>query len=270
MPATGTDARRRKILLMVAMVVGFVPLGALIFFVSVSLVILLLPALSLSGMVVIAAFPAFIICADLAVRGLRRSSHRRSWKFWGWSIAAAVWLMSVSIMIPDFQREAKQWRDEAVMSHLHWISGQATQFFLDNPSRLFVGYDQLVATDRFLERMKRFGGEDYRVLFPIGRDTRSLTITFPDGRSVSWGDPPGRWPDGVHTTTQPDGSRLETTWLHGMPDGPFRAYRADGKLWGEASYVHGRLVGPAWNYPRDELRFDESAPGPLPANSAQR
>ena len=49
--------------------------------------------------------------------------------------------------------------------------------------------------------------------------------------------------DGLHVTTPPAGGRFETTWRAGVPDGPFRAYYADGKLWAEATYVAGRPIG---------------------------
>lgn len=45
--------------------------------------------------------------------------------------------------------------------------------------------------------------------------------------------------DGLHVTTRPQGRRFETTWRGGVPDGPFRAFYADGKLWAEATYVRG-------------------------------
>jgi hypothetical protein len=45
--------------------------------------------------------------------------------------------------------------------------------------------------------------------------------------------------EGVHLTRPPAGGRFETTWRGGVPDGPFRATYADGKLWAEATYVRG-------------------------------
>jgi antitoxin component YwqK of YwqJK toxin-antitoxin module len=43
----------------------------------------------------------------------------------------------------------------------------------------------------------------------------------------------------VYVTKAPAEGRYETTCANGVPDGPFRAYYADGKLWAEATYVRG-------------------------------
>lgn len=55
-------------------------------------------------------------------------------------------------------------------------------------------------------------------------------------------------PDGVHkvTVVEPPelkGRQFETPYRSGVPDGRFRAFYADGRLWGEAMYQKGRLAG---------------------------
>jgi antitoxin component YwqK of YwqJK toxin-antitoxin module len=52
-----------------------------------------------------------------------------------------------------------------------------------------------------------------------------------------------RFSDGVYTTNLPGGARLETNYRGGRPDGAFRAFYGDGKLWAEATYVSGRPSG---------------------------
>jgi hypothetical protein len=66
----------------------------------------------------------------------------------------------------------------------------------------------------------------------------------------------GRDQDGVHTYQLPDGRRFEITYRGGVPDGPFRAFYADGKPWGEAIYRQGRVIE-AWIITRQGRRFDE-------------
>jgi tetratricopeptide (TPR) repeat protein len=70
----------------------------------------------------------------------------------------------------------------------------------------------------------------------------------------------GRDQDGVHTYQFPDGRRFEITYRSGVPDGPFRAYHADGAPWGEATYRKGRVVE-AWLITRDGRKFDELKDG---------
>jgi hypothetical protein len=66
----------------------------------------------------------------------------------------------------------------------------------------------------------------------------------------------GRDQDGIHTYSLPDGRRFEVTYRGGVPDGPFRAFYADGSLWGEATYQNGRVIE-AWVLTRGSRRFDE-------------
>ena len=126
-------------------------------------------------------------------------------------------------------------------------------------------------------------GEDYHELFPLRRDCEALTVTMGDGRRVIVFLTPNRelgrssvflrqmpngrlsevneglggaglalyqrWlegqhkPDGVQVKILPDGRRYEITYRAGVPDGPFRAYYADDKLWAEANYAHGMPFG---------------------------
>jgi hypothetical protein len=114
------------------------------------------------------------------------------------------------------------------------------------------------------------GGENYRDLFPLRRDYDELITTMGDGRKnilfrevggsvkqnargeivVDESSPKAveyhrsllaerRKREGVQVVQAADRSRLETTWRAGVPDGPFRATYADGKLWAEATYVRG-------------------------------
>lgn len=87
-------------------------------------------------------------------------------------------------------------------------------------------------------------------------------VTFRDWRIVNRpADPAGRQgrdQDGIHVYQLPDGGRFEVMYHGGVPDGPFRAYHADGKLWGEATYRHGQLVA-ASHFTRDGQKYDELA-----------
>jgi hypothetical protein len=84
-------------------------------------------------------------------------------------------------------------------------------------------------------------------------------VTFRDNRVVNLPPDPagmeGRDQDGVHVYTT--AGRWEITYRGGVPDGPFRAYYPNGKLQVEATYVKGRVVGPAWHYLPDGRKYDE-------------
>lgn len=75
----------------------------------------------------------------------------------------------------------------------------------------------------------------------------------PEGRE-------GRDQDGVHVVQLPEGRRFEITYRGGVPDGPFKAFRADGSPWGEATYRNGRVVE-AWLISRQGRRFNELRDG---------
>ena len=89
-------------------------------------------------------------------------------------------------------------------------------------------------------------------------------VSFRDGRTVDLPPDPagreGRDQPGVHVYRLPDGGRFEVTYRDGAPDGPFRAFHADGAPWGEATYRAGRVVA-AWLLTRDGARFDELLDG---------
>lgn len=150
------------------------------------------------------------------------------------------------------------------------------QYFVENPERIFVRYDELVGPTNYVKSTLPIHGEDYRTLFPWRRDEVVLPVTFQDGWQVILHEgrrilrsPRGkmtslsgaeslaayeRWlateqgRDGLHVQIlelppEPKATRFETTYRKGVRDGPFRAYYADGRLWAEATYKDGRLVG---------------------------
>jgi tetratricopeptide (TPR) repeat protein len=269
LPATAEHAVWRKILWIVSATAVIAPTAWLF-----SLFIFELARASFGAVPqapILAAVPALIATAVVTRLGLRRGWHQRNATLGGWSIAAAAVLTLGVPAFRSFQKVRHSSQEKAVMSNLHGLESAVDQFFLENPYRLFVGYDELIGPQCYLKAVNAVTGEDYHVFFPIRRDdNETRTITLPDGRSVNWRGPPVVWPDGVHTTDQPDGSRLETTWLHGVPDGPFHAYRGDGKIWGEAIYQRGRLTAPAWNYSIEGSRFDELDPAQNPTTAARR
>lgn len=148
------------------------------------------------------------------------------------------------------------------------IRAAAGQFFLENPERVFAAYEDLVGPGRMITVLVAADGEDYRHLFPLRVDFGALSVTMGDGRQVIVMPdgallqvaPDGRWrgaaaaierfqtetaprPDGIRVVTLPGGARLETAYRGGRPDGPFRAFYGNGKLWANATYANGRPSG---------------------------
>lgn len=195
-----------------------------------------------------------------AAPGLRRR--------WGW-IAALVGTLTIgaatliAVRLSEVRRTSQ---DKAISTYQ--IRTCVDQFFLEHPTRVFVTYDDLIGPGRALKGLNPVAGEDYHELFPVRADTELMSITMGDGRKniMVFGakeyvlafihqSPEGKlngavaayqaWfaaqdrSDGVHVTARPQGCRFETTWRGGVPDGPFRATYADGKLWAEATYVRG-------------------------------
>ena len=163
-------------------------------------------------------------------------------------------------------------QDSAIATYQ--IQAAVEQFFVENPQRVFVNYEDVIGPQRYMKAARASGGENYRDLFPLRRDYDELITTMGDGRKnilfrevggsvkqnargeivVDESSPKAveyhrsllaerRKREGVQVVQAADRSRLETTWRAGVPDGPFRATYADGKLWAEATYVRGELVG---------------------------
>jgi hypothetical protein len=164
-----------------------------------------------------------------------------------------------------FQRAAE---DKGVRTYQ--IRSGVEQFFMENPARVFAAHNDIVGPACYVKAAPSNFGEDYREIFPVRADWETLGVTMADGRvnlvlrdgwgvvhprnGVIYGHPESvriyqallasrKNREGVHITTPPAGGRFETTWRAGVPDGPFRATYADGKLWAEATYVGGELVG---------------------------
>jgi hypothetical protein len=164
-------------------------------------------------------------------------------------------------------------RDKAVATRQ--IAWNVDQFFRQNPTRVFANYDDVIGPSALLPEVDSVDGEDYRELFPLRVDWKLLSVTMGDGRKnimlrdyeivrlsprgeILGAEQPDRAAAaaryqallalrktlvGVYVSKAPAEGRFETTWAAGVPDGPFRATYADGKLWAEATYVRGAPVG---------------------------
>jgi len=214
----------------------------------------------------IAAAVALVVSAGVARRGLRRDWHQRVAFLWSWSIAAPV-VLALTVWAASAVQKMRQFSaDKYLEGSLRQIAAAADQSFGEFPYRIFVPYHDLVGPTRYWKILKSYQGEDLGALFPIRRDLTDFdywSLPLPDGRMFRTPHPPPevRKPDGVDVVKFPDGGRFETTYRGGVADGPFRAYHADGTLWGEATYVKGRVVGPCWLYLRDGKKFDELKDG---------
>jgi hypothetical protein len=228
------------------------------------------------------------------IRDYSASRHRRFPWEGGLALVVVAGLLAWFI-VPAYLHAKRASEDKVIMDHVFKYLVATDYFIVENPDRIFVRPDEMTGAasnqGKFFEPV---AGEDYAALFPIRRDHPALVVKADDGRQVvwfmyagkdGWGERgsvtvqkngelageaevikayhqfrEGEKPDGVHTKNFPDGSRFETTYRGGVPHGPFKAYRADGKLWGEANYESGRVVGPCWNYPREGEKFDEMQP----------
>jgi tetratricopeptide (TPR) repeat protein len=168
--------------------------------------------------------------------------------------------------------------EKAAVGNLSQVWRAMAQFKLEaGGGRLFVAESELVGPDTYVKTLNSVRGEDYAEVFPIRWDlAETLDVTLPNGRVVTrtevltvtmpWGqrvscpeldDLDGRKIDGIHVARLGDGSRFEISYRNGVPDGPFRAFRADDRPWGEANYVRGRIVGTCWLYTEDGQKIDE-------------
>jgi len=199
------------------------------------------------------------LSASLAWLGLKRGWHSHTKLLRGRSFAAAGLLALATLVAVTIKKDRLSYEVKMIAgSNLRRIAAGTEQFFLEYPHRIFIKYDELVGPLCYIKSLDPILDEDYHFLFPMSRHgLDSLSITLSDGRRIDWNFPPIVFQDGAHTSRLPDGRRIETTYRGGVPDGPFRAYNPDGSPWGEANYVKGRIVGPAWLYTRNGRKIDE-------------
>lgn len=202
------------------------------------------------------------------------------WRAWPKAplVVPAVSLIVVGVAVADglaFRSSARHSLHGGILGNLRQIAAAIDQTFRDNPSRLFLRYDEVIGPNVYMKAVNPISGEDYHVMFPVQRNAFADTddglgepvvrkVVCSDGAEVSYdemGFHPAAMPDGVHKVVLKDGRRIETTFLHGVRDGPFRAYYADGKPWCTAEYAQGRVVGPVWFYAPNGRKFDELAGG---------
>jgi hypothetical protein len=208
------------------------------------------------------ASAAAILVSSLFVwLALKRNWARRS-LLWKWNLAVVGTLVLAVIVVP-FLRLRRHQQDLSVRSQIRQIGSNADWFFSDNPYRIFVSYEEIIGPAKFLKQIDSIQGEDYRMLFPIRRDSgwEEWSLMLPDGRKIDFPGQAKPIADGVRQRRLSDGRRFEISYRNGLPDGPFRAYLPDGTLWGEATYAQGRLVGPAWLVTRDGKKFNELTDG---------
>ena len=158
---------------------------------------------------------------------------------------------------------------------LRHIGSALDQHSLENGEEiLFVSYDELIGPERYLRAAMPVEGQDMRKLFPVHvGPTEILWVTMSWGEVVEWemGNPPVPHPrDGVQVFTDSRGIRFETTWSQGRRQGPFRAFRDDGTLLGEAVYADNRITGDCWCYTRDGRKFNAFTEWPKVLAAARR
>ena len=178
------------------------------------------------------------------------------------AVAAALGLGVLAVVTVRKVNRSSQ--EANLQSNFRQLASAADQLFLEHPHRIFVKYAELVGPGHYIKAVIADTGADYHSLFPIRRDQTEFldwTIQLSDGRVFAFRPQAEPKPDGVDVVRLPDGASFETTWRSGAGDGPFRAFYADGKPWGEAAYVKGRVVGPSWLFTRDGRKFDELADG---------
>ncbi len=280
--------------------------------ISASMVLNFIPAAhEHEGMIIIgvAAVFALAVAWPLFRLGLRRDWAWRKDVLIGWSIAAAASLALTVVVVLGITKVRETSKYKAMIPRQ--LAAAADQFWLENGAfKVFIRYDDLVGTNRYIKAYYASDGENPGDQFPI-RYGWNMTwkVRLPDGTTVERAEvfasvgrsgivatyplpqegshdpdrvyqlpdgttfrrnrvvnrPPdpagmeGRDQDGVHVYEIEGGGRYEITYRGGLADGPFRAYRADGRLWVEATYVRGRVTGPAWHYLPDGRKFDELA-----------
>lgn len=161
-------------------------------------------------------------------------------------IAAVV---SVTLVAMAAQAGAKVRRSsqyKSIIGPLRQLSAGAEQYFVENPDRVFVNFDDVVGPQNYVKAVSTVMGEDYRTLFPVRRDDTDLFVggplMLPGGVVYPGIKPRPVQPDGIEFKQLDDGTHFETTWRSGVRHGPFYAYRANGALWCVARYENGRAV----------------------------
>lgn len=176
------------------------------------------------------------------------------------SVIGLVALLGISLVVVQKARRSSV--EKAVLGNFRQLGAALDQYYLEFPDHFFVTYGEIVGPGRYIKGQNSIQGEDYSVLFPMDRHRRNFfqTVRLSNGREVTDTydkvEPPNP-PDGVHIEAGPNREKYETTWRGGVRHGLFRAWRADGKLWSEATFKEGRVEGPCWLHLPDGSRIDE-------------
>ncbi len=184
-----------------------------------------------------------------------------------WSLAASVVVVLTVLGGFEFRSFSRRTEEKVVLGDIRQLAAAVDQFALENPGRLYVGYDEIIGPECYIKAVNPIEHLDYHGLFPRSLGwPEKFAVRMPWGVVVEY-DGSGGLPDaspaplpprdGVQVETRADRARLETTWRAGVRDGPARAYYPDGRLWSEATYVQGQIVGPCWLYAPDGTKLDE-------------
>src|SRR5687767_5177137 len=110
------------------------------------------------------------------------SASPRSWIVS--SLIAVVAIVALTAWgLAEFRRMRLSTQSKSLATYQ--IRAAFDQFLLENPTRLFVRYEELIGPDRYVKGVNPRAGEDYHELFPLRRGTQEFAITLGSGHRVS-------------------------------------------------------------------------------------
>ena len=232
--------------------------------------------------IVIPLLGAMTVAVIVARRGNNRGWNTSKALSWGWALAVLLTVVTVGGSLLGYGLMGRSAADKSVASHQiaaaaeNFFEQHPERIFASFDDLIGPGRNIRSAPDSSL-------GVDYHEVFPLRRDFEALTVTATDRHRVIVYWPPKRFmdyssimlrestsghlseingsfggagltlyrkwleaqsrPDGMQVKPLPDGRIFEMTYRNGVPEGQFRAYYDNGKLWGEASYTQGVPTG---------------------------
>lgn len=130
-----------------------------------------------------------LIASLLAAGWLVRSGLRRGWpgrraQLIGWGTAAGVIFFGfLALAVGALSTVRNSSKQKAMIPRQ--AASAVDQFFIENPHRIFLRYDELVGPDRYLRAYNAADGEDLSFQFPVRQGCgESLSVRLPDGTTV--------------------------------------------------------------------------------------
>ena len=133
--------------------------------------------------ILLAAVAALVVTAIFVRTGLKRDWPGRRSQLIGWGVAAAAMAVLLAFGAVALTKVRDSSRLKAMLPRQP--AAAIDQFYLENPNRIFLKYDEMGGPNGYIKGYNATDGEDLSVQFPIRLGwSEPLSVRLPDGTTV--------------------------------------------------------------------------------------